>query len=455
MRKIIASVLAVVLVVCAFSTLSVSAAENLLSGKDCTFKNIAAWSMYPAADSGLTSDTTALFTDGAYRGDGTNAFDSESGTVGVTFDTTIAGPSSSSSFAGFYTFDLGESKEIAKIVIKSYREAHNRSWGQSNTDGDGVLVYVSDTAFDLATIVDKATAFAFPADGTNAIESVEKVAIEGAPLYGEGDAAVEQYFDATLNLTAGTTGRYILVKTNGMLAGKIFQADEIEAYGPEASAPVEESSEDSSEDVSDDASSDDVSADDSSDDDSSDDVEEIVIADPTYTVTYSVNEDGTANITVTTPEGVGNGKVLLAVSDKLALIVDEEGNASVSSDVGDTINVTDAGIVISFASTRTFPAGTVVLSADFTVAEGAVITTDDFNVPTWQLGDGDNMLTTDADGDVIKVMPPEEVEESSEEESSEVEVEPDVPNTGDLGIAVFAVLAVISAGAVVVLKKKA
>ncbi|MBQ7048789.1 MAG: N-acetylmuramoyl-L-alanine amidase, partial [Clostridia bacterium] len=249
MRKFIAFVLAAAMVVCTFTTLSVSsAAENLLSGKDCIFKNVAAWSMYPAAGSDPAYDTTTLFTDGAFRGDGTNAFSGDSAISGVTFDTTIAGPKAASSYAGFYTFDLGASKEIAKIVIKGYREANNRSWGQNANGVSAPSVYVSDTAFDLAAITNKATAQAFPADGVDAVASVEKVAIEGAPLYNEA----EQFYDATLNLAEGTVGRYVLVKTNSAVTAGIFQADEIEAYGPEAgdsddSSDVESSEVESSE----------------------------------------------------------------------------------------------------------------------------------------------------------------------------------------------------------------
>ena len=73
------------------------------------------------------------------------------------------------------------------------------------------------------------------------------------------------------------------------------------------------------------------------------------------------------------------------------------------------------------------------------------------------------MIGTIADGDVEKVINliPEESSESSESEESVESSEPEEesnnnpPATGDLGIAAFAVLAVISAGAVVVLKKRA
>ena len=402
MRKIIASVLAVVLVVCAFSTLSVSAAENLLAGKTYTY----------TTDSTSHNEDGSLMTDGKIRGVGENGWNGDLKLDGVTMEMMGTGKIIE------YTFTFDAATDVDTIVFRAVRIASNRQFGTVIVNGGAPILSSSDT--------------------------LTKTAIEGAPQYG-AEAPVAQYFDITVPVSlTGVTTLTIKVMTDAY----VMQFDEIEAYGPAAGdAPVEESSEDaSSEDVSDDASSDD----DSSDDDSSDDVEEIVIADPTYTVTYSVNEDGTANITVTTPEGVGNGKVLLAVSENLTLV---EGSATTAT--GGALNVTDNGIVVSFASATTFAEGTVVISADYTVAEGAEITADDFNVPTWQLGDGDTTLTTDADGDVIKVMPAEEVEESSEEESSEVVVEPEVPNTGDLGIAVFAVLAVISAGAVVVLKKKA
>lgn len=410
MRKIIASVLAVVLVVCAFSTLSVSAAENLLAGKTYTY----------TTDSTSHNEDGSLMTDGKIRGVGENGWNGDLKLDGVTMEMMGTGKIIE------YTFTFDAATDVDTIVFRAVRIASNRQFGTVIVNGGAPILSSSDT--------------------------LTKTAIEGAPTY--GDAADNQYFDITVPVAlTGVTTLSIKVMTDAY----VMQFDEIEAYGPAAGdAPVEESSEDaSSEDVSDDSAdvsddSADVSADDSSDDDSSEDVEEIVIADPTYTVTYSVNEDGTANITVTTPEGVGNGKVLLAVSENLTLV---EGSATTAT--GGALNVTDNGIVVSFASASTFAEGTVVISADYTVAEGAEITADDFNVPTWQLGDGDTILTTDADGDVIKVMPAEEVEESSEEESSEVVVEPEVPNTGDLGIAVFAVLAVISAGAVVVLKKKA
>ncbi len=530
--KTIAIVLSVVMVVCAFcATFTVSAEDtNLLLGKTCTFKNIGLWDgKYPADGS---TDTTDLFTDGAFRGDGENAWNGINAVPGVTFDTTIAGPTSTSSYSGFYTFDLGESKEIAKVVVKGYRENGNRGWGQSNDAGDGLLIFVSDTAFDLVALNKTAEAAVFPVDGTNAVASYEKVAIADAPMAEDANGEpVAQYFDVTFNLAAGTTGRYLLVKTNGMvITGQYFQADEIEAYGPAANVPSEDVTSDdvtsddvtsddvtsddvtsddvtsddvtsddvtsddvtsddvtsddvtsddvTSDDVtSDDVTSDDVTSDDvTSDDVTSDDVtseDPIVIADITFTVTLTDNGDGTATITATIPEGVISGKIVIETSADLEFV---EG--SLKSAVAGTCNegynrdgVT--GECVSFASSVAYAADSEVFSATYNVADGADLDESDIIVDLWNLSGDAGRLGTQADGDVIKVIvdsgddtsddvTSDDVtsedatsEDATSEDASAPIADDDNTPTGDAGMIAFAVLAVLSGAAVVVLKKRA
>ena len=193
---------------------------------------------------------------------------------------------------------------------------------------------------------------------------------------------------------------------------------------------------------------------------SSEEVGPVEPADITYTVTLNENEDGTATIVVTLPEGVVNGKIVLSTSENLTYVAD-----SYTSSLGGLVipNATEESIIVSFSNAVAYATGAVLFEATYTIAADAEITEADIIVSEWNIGDGNVMIGTIADGDVEKVINliPEESSESSESEESVESSEPEEesnnnpPATGDLGIAAFAVLAVISAGAVVVLKKRA
>ncbi len=456
MRKIIASLLAVVMVVCAFSTMSVSAAEgNLLANKPYT---VTADLTANKADSG------SMVTDGNYRGDGTNEFNGDSAVDGVSIEWFGTAKTVT------YTFEFDAATDIGTIVFKSVRIASNRDFGTLIINGGTPIMSTEAT----------------------------KTAVAGAPLYG-AEAPVDQYFDVSVDVElTDITTLTIMLMTNQY----VCQYDEIEAYAPgSAPQPSEPSSEEpsSEEPSSEEPSSEepsDVEPSESSEVDSSESSEEeVVVADPTYTATLTDNGDGTASLSIVLPDGIGNGKVVFAISENLTYVA----NSAATATGGALNDVMEGQITVSFASMSTFAEGTVALEADFDIAEGAELSEADINVPTWELGDGTFELSSNEDGDVIKVYVPF-VEETSEEPSSEepsseepsseepsseepsseepsseepssvdssvedssveessvdAPVVDDQPDTGDLGIAAFAVLAVISAGAVVVLKKRA
>ncbi len=121
---------------------------------------------------------------------------------------------------------------------------------------------------------------------------------------------------------------------------------------------------------------------------------------PTYTVTLTDNGDGTATIVAKLPEGVASGKLVIDVSDKLSYI-----SGSLSSVAAAAVNEDYSGgkLAISFSRTAVFAEGTVVFEASFRVDSSAELSVADFDAPEWNMTNGDIRLSSEADGDVIKL----------------------------------------------------
>ncbi len=122
---------------------------------------------------------------------------------------------------------------------------------------------------------------------------------------------------------------------------------------------------------------------------------------PAPTVVAKNNNDGTVTISVRLPSGVGNGKVVVTVSDNLSYI-----DGSASSEVNGLINddgVNFNGVAVSFASATFFDEDTVVLSADYKLKDGATLTEEDFWCDDWELGDGTVWLSKSTDCEIIKI----------------------------------------------------
>lgn len=115
---------------------------------------------------------------------------------------------------------------------------------------------------------------------------------------------------------------------------------------------------------------------------------------PVVTLVGRKNADGTVTISARLPYGIGNGKIVLSVSDKLSYV-----SGSAASDIGAVINDTGAfnGIGASFATATFYDEDATALSATYTVNEGASITTDDFWCDQWKLGDGTAWLSSNED----------------------------------------------------------
>lgn len=120
----------------------------------------------------------------------------------------------------------------------------------------------------------------------------------------------------------------------------------------------------------------------------------------TYTVTLTDNGNGTANIAATVPAGIASGKLVIDVSDRLSYI-----SGSLNSVNGAVINESYSGgmLCISFSDVNAFAEGTVVFTADFRINGNSALSVNDFTAPEWNVTDGNERLSSEADGDVIKL----------------------------------------------------
>lgn len=155
----------------------------------------------------------------------------------------------------------------------------------------------------------------------------------------------------------------------------------------EGSASKEEQS-----DIEGDLNSDDVShveSEDNSDSDESKPNVNVNTDKPVPTIVAKDNGNGTVTVTAKLPSGIGNGLIVITVSDEL-IYVDGSAKSSIGS-----LNDNGAfnGVGVSFATATLFDEGTEVITLDYKLAEGATLSDDDFWCDRWELGDGTKWLS--------------------------------------------------------------
>jgi len=187
--------------------------ENLFAGLRADYYLKGAWEAF--------SGSTALATDGKFRGDGQNAWSGNSAVSGVTFDTSDYNGTCATT--NYFCFNLETAADIDIIRILGYREDGNRNYATLD-------VYLSEAPVSVnADNCDTVTSSLTKAEFT-----LDRVAIAEAPQ----SNGVDQYFNLTINLSGVKGVKGVLIKTNAQCISKgFFQFDEIAAYAPLANAP--------------------------------------------------------------------------------------------------------------------------------------------------------------------------------------------------------------------------
>jgi len=126
------------------------------------------------------------------------------------------------------------------------------------------------------------------------------------------------------------------------------------------------------------------------------------VAQTTYNVTVTENENGTVTVTATLPANIESGKIVVCVSDSLTIIKDTlKCNATGQVVVNEEYKRNGLnGACAVFASTTANAEGTVAFTADYTVAEGATVTETDITVPEWNVAAKSIKIGTQKDGKV-------------------------------------------------------
>ncbi len=115
---------------------------------------------------------------------------------------------------------------------------------------------------------------------------------------------------------------------------------------------------------------------------------------PVPTLAVKDNGDGTVTASLKLPAGVANGEIIVTTSDKLNYV-----SGSANSDIG-IINDAGAfnGVFVTFAAIDFYDEGTTAISINYRIAEGAVISEEDFWCDDWQIGDGTKWLSKKGQG---------------------------------------------------------
>ncbi len=434
MRKITALILATIMVALCFSLATTASAEdvNLLAGLAYTIGGDASMST-------SAGDTTppSLLTDGVVR-TAEQMLAGGTPTAGVSVEFNGTGKTVE------LTFDFDEAVTIGSVVFDGVRRAEAAA-GLNR---------------DLAIASIKVST-----DGMNYGEALSftevSTVIEGAQQASNADKTQswDQYWTIAANLATPATGVQGLMVTLS-LPKYVMQLDEIEAYATAQGAAVEESSEEAVESSEEAAESSEEAAE-SSEEAAESSEEEVVIpvAETTFTVEAVEKEDGSVIVTVKTPVGVSNGTIVLGVSEDLVLVPfgadDEPNKLGGEYNMEYSVDENTKAYSFNFAKSKDYDAEKTLVEFTFTLAEGATLDASDIIVYAWELGNAANEAFGVEDGAANVVVTPIVPEvESSEAEVSE-ESKGETPPTGDAGVAVFAVLALVSAAAVVVIKKRA
>lgn len=127
-----------------------------------------------------------------------------------------------------------------------------------------------------------------------------------------------------------------------------------------------------------------------------------VLSDKAYTVYIVDNGDGTYTVKALIPEKVGSGKIVVSASQSLSLV---SGSLSTAIEGGLINEKYDRGGVkgacVVFASSATFPKGTVAFTATYKAKDGAVISEKDISIFEWNLTSGTGYLGTHRDSTVV------------------------------------------------------
>lgn len=124
----------------------------------------------------------------------------------------------------------------------------------------------------------------------------------------------------------------------------------------------------------------------------------------TFNLVIKNYTSGKVTVTVSLPDGIGSGKILLDSSADLTYV-----SGSFSSPILATYNenydgADGTGLNVAFASSEQYDKDTVAFTAEFTAAEGAQITVDDIVVRLWNLSDGERRISDQTNGDVNKSL---------------------------------------------------
>ncbi len=476
MRKITALILAAIMVALCFSVATVASAEdtNLLAGMTYTVGGTAG--VKDPGTAGADSSPVSLLTDGATRTP--EEMNSTGAPVsGKTLEYTGTGKDVS------FTFEFDSAVTIATVVADGAR-----TWDvAANNSGEAA----PNRAFAFSKIE-------VSTDGINFTEvtfTTSKVVIAGSQQYGTTEP-LDQFWTvtATLDTAAENVSALRVTATNiregDGSAGYIIQLDELEAYASagateetsapveETSAPVEETSAPVEETTTEETTVEETTTEETTVDETTE--VEVPVADITYTVEFVEQEDGTYLLTIAAPAGTASGSLFFALGEDLSIVADSATQLYAMANFnGEYEDAGVAGLYVNFMGMQAFANDTALYSFVVELAEGATLEADDFIIYAYELSDESDIVSTLEDGTCEIIVPVVEeettVEETTEETTTEettaettVETtveetteetsengENGAPDTGDAGIAVFAVLALVSAAAVVVIKKRA
>ena len=121
----------------------------------------------------------------------------------------------------------------------------------------------------------------------------------------------------------------------------------------------------------------------------------------TFIVEITDQGDGVAILSVSIPAGVATGKIVIGTSENLTFVPGSAKSALGLGTINESYNGEDL-LCITFAETYAVTKLTEVLTAQYNIKAGAVLSVDDIDVPIWTLTDGSEYLGTEADGDVEK-----------------------------------------------------
>lgn len=295
MRKSISVILSVIFMtlsfcVCSLCVSGIADGEgdvNLLYGVFYTTETTA------GATTPQNPDSGTMMTDGAFRGDGSHAFDGNSAVNGVTVEWFGRGKTIT------YSFYFDGETDITTVVFKNVRVAQNAAFGSLSVNGGDAVPF----------------------------DSLNKTPVADAPLF--GDTEEDQYYDISVDVNLASVTELVVALTTDAYK---CQFDEIEAYDRGVDVPAE-SSEESSEN------SEESYVSESSDQEESSEVDDLLIGD--------TNGDGDIN-SLDAAQVLKHDAVLISLENAALQRADVNGDGSANSLDAAQILKYDAGMIIGF-----------------------------------------------------------------------------------------------------------